>query len=59
MPTHGSITKAGKVRNQTPKIESQHKRRIIPRIQNRGAYIKLKYKEKHDKEQGKGRREHI
>ncbi|TMI39043.1 30S ribosomal protein S30e [Candidatus Bathyarchaeota archaeon] len=31
MPTHGSLTKAGKVRQQTPKIPSQNKTNIGPR----------------------------
>jgi len=35
MPSHGSITKAGKVRSQTPKIEAKPKKGIIPRIRNR------------------------
>jgi len=41
MPTHGSLTKAGKVRNQTPKIESQGRKSPIPRIRNRRNYAKL------------------
>lgn len=35
MPSHGSITKAGKVRSQTPKIEAKPKRSLVPRIRNR------------------------
>lgn len=31
MPTHGSITKAGKVRSQTPKVESKIRVSVIPR----------------------------
>ncbi len=38
MPTHGSMTKAGKVRKQTPKIEPKPKRNLPPRLKN-----KLKY----------------
>ncbi|MEM3590367.1 MAG: 30S ribosomal protein S30e, partial [Candidatus Bathyarchaeia archaeon] len=30
MPTHGSITKAGKVRSQTPKIQGRERRSPIP-----------------------------
>jgi small subunit ribosomal protein S30e len=41
MPTHGSLTKAGKVRNQTPKIDSQGRKSPIPRIRNRRNYAKL------------------
>lgn len=40
MPTHGSMTKAGKVRKQTPKIEGKPKKGIPPRIKNRLKYIK-------------------
>jgi small subunit ribosomal protein S30e len=35
MPSHGSITKAGKVRSQTPKIEAKPRRSRVPRIRNR------------------------
>jgi len=34
MPTHGSLTKAGKVRAQTPKIEGKPRRSRIPRRRN-------------------------
>ncbi|MCD6264001.1 30S ribosomal protein S30e [Candidatus Bathyarchaeota archaeon] len=34
MPTHGSLTKAGKVRSQTPKIEGRPRRSPIPRRRN-------------------------
>lgn len=40
MPTHGSLSKAGKVRSQTPKVESVRRRSLIPRIRNRRAYEK-------------------
>ncbi|MEB3860885.1 MAG: 30S ribosomal protein S30e [Desulfurococcales archaeon] len=40
MPTHGSMTKAGKVRKQTPKIEGKPKKGIPPRIKNRMKYLK-------------------
>ena len=40
MPTHGSLTKAGKVRNQTPKIVPQPKKTIIPKVRNRRNYMK-------------------
>jgi len=35
VPTHGSMTKAGKVRKQTPKIEPKPKKNLPPRIKNR------------------------
>ncbi len=41
MPTHGSMTKAGKVRKATPRIEPKPKKRPAPRIRNREKYLKL------------------
>jgi len=35
MPTHGSITKAGKVRSQTPKIQAMVRTSVMPRIRSR------------------------
>ncbi|MCY0859503.1 MAG: 30S ribosomal protein S30e [Sulfolobaceae archaeon] len=35
MPSHGSLTKAGKVRNQTPKIPPKGKHKEFPRLRNR------------------------
>jgi small subunit ribosomal protein S30e len=40
MPSHGSITKAGKVRSQTPRIEPKPHRSPIPRERNRKNYVK-------------------
>jgi small subunit ribosomal protein S30e len=40
MPTHGSLTKAGKVRAQTPKIEGTPRKSTIPRRKNRANYVK-------------------
>ena len=41
MPTHGSLTKAGKVRAQTPKVESiETGGNPIPRIKNRINYLR-------------------
>ncbi len=40
MPTHGSLTKAGKVRSQTPKIEAKERRSSIPRFRARRNYEK-------------------
>lgn len=39
MPSHGSLTKAGKVRSQTPKIPAKPKKNLAPRIRNRKDYI--------------------
>ena len=40
MPSHGSLTKAGKVRNQTPKIPPKPKKNLTPRVRNRKEYIR-------------------
>ena len=40
MPTHGSLSKAGKVRSQTPKIEAIKKKSPGPRTRNRSNYRK-------------------
>jgi small subunit ribosomal protein S30e len=39
VPTHGSLSKAGKVRMQTPKIETTTKKSSAgPRVKNRKLY---------------------
>ncbi|MEB3756785.1 MAG: 30S ribosomal protein S30e [Desulfurococcales archaeon] len=38
MPSHGSLTKAGRVRELTPKIEPKPKKNKPPRIRNRIKY---------------------
>jgi small subunit ribosomal protein S30e len=40
MPTHGALSKAGKVRSQTPKIEGMKKTSPSPRNRNRKNYRK-------------------
>ena len=40
MPSHGSITKAGKVRSQTPKIPPKPRKNLAPRVRNRKEYIR-------------------
>ena len=40
MPTHGSLSKAGKVRSQTPKIAPTEKKRPTPRSRARRNYEK-------------------
>lgn len=37
--SHGSLTKAGKVRSQTPKVEGKLHIKEIPRIRNKKHYI--------------------
>ncbi len=39
MPSHGSLTKAGKVRSQTPKIPPRPKKNLSPRVRNRKEYV--------------------
>jgi len=41
MPTHGSLTKAGKVRNQTPKITLNKKKSQGPLRRNHLKYVKM------------------
>jgi small subunit ribosomal protein S30e len=38
--SHGSLTKAGKVRNQTPKVEAKTHVKEIPRVRNKDHYVK-------------------
>jgi len=38
MPSHGSLTKAGKVREATPKIPAKPKKNLIPRRRNKRNY---------------------
>lgn len=40
MPTHGSMTKAGKVRSQTPKLQAKPKVSPIPKVRSRNTYVK-------------------
>ena len=40
MPSHGSLSKAGKVRSITPKIEAKERHSSAPRVDNRSAYYK-------------------
>jgi len=40
MPTHGSLTKAGKVRSQTPKLEAKVRRSSIPKVRNKRTFDK-------------------
>lgn len=40
MPSHGSLTKAGKVRSQTPKIPAKPRTRPPPRIGFRKRYVR-------------------
>ena len=46
MPSHGSLTKAGKVRNATPKMPKKEKHKEVPRVRNRKEYEKRVLKSK-------------
>ena len=56
MPTHGSLTKAGKVRAQTPKIEPTPKTLLAPKRKTRSNYVKRVVHAPRDDRRG-GRRE--
>ncbi|MHA1215217.1 MAG: 30S ribosomal protein S30e [Candidatus Hodarchaeales archaeon] len=43
--SHGSLTKAGKVRNQTPKVEARSRRSPTPSMRNKKNYFKRVIKE--------------
>lgn len=38
--SHGSLTKAGKVRESTPKVKGRERHTPIPRIRNKRNYVK-------------------
>ena len=40
MPTHGSLTKAGKVKGQTPKVQAKERASPISKVRNKENYIK-------------------
>ena len=40
MPTHGSLTKAGKVRGQTPKVQARERHGIISMMRNKENFRK-------------------
>lgn len=40
MPTHGSLTKAGKVRSQTPKLQARPRASPVARIRNKTNFLK-------------------
>jgi len=56
MPTHGSLTKAGKVRAQTPRIESAPRKSPIPRRRNRINFVKRIVHAPQDQRFGRRRR---
>ena len=43
--SHGSLTKAGKVRNQTPKVEARARKGLTPSRRNKKNYFKRIVKE--------------
>jgi small subunit ribosomal protein S30e len=40
MPSHGSLTKAGKVRSQTPKVQGKERVGLSPRHRNKKNFLK-------------------
>ena len=40
MPTHGSLTKAGKVRGQTPKVQARERYGVIAILRNKENFRK-------------------
>lgn len=38
--SHGSLTKAGKVREQTPKVDGKERHSPIPRVRNKRNYVR-------------------
>jgi small subunit ribosomal protein S30e len=40
MPTHGSLTKAGKVRGQTPKIQARQRTSPASKVRNKDNFKK-------------------
>jgi len=40
MPTHGSLTKAGKVRGQTPKIQARERTSPSSKVRNKNNFVK-------------------
>ncbi|AWR95002.1 30S ribosomal protein S30e [Acidianus brierleyi] len=55
MPSHGSLTKAGKVRSQTPKVQPKEKSKEPPKLRNRMEFEKRIVKSsKTPQQRGKG-----
>ncbi|HZI71736.1 MAG TPA: 30S ribosomal protein S30e [Nitrososphaeraceae archaeon] len=40
MPTHGSLTKAGKVRGQTPKVQGRPRFSPVSKVRNKNNFVK-------------------
>ncbi|MFW9778279.1 MAG: 30S ribosomal protein S30e [Candidatus Heimdallarchaeota archaeon] len=43
--SHGSLTKAGKVRNQTPKVQARPRKGLTPSLRSKKNYFKRVVKE--------------
>ncbi len=56
MPTHGSLTKAGKVRAQTPRVEARPRKSLSPRKRNKANYRKRILAAPRDDRYGRRRR---
>lgn len=53
MPSHGSLTKAGKVRSQTPKVEAKKRKKESPRVRNRVEYDKREKRSREENRRGR------
>jgi len=40
VPTHGSLSKAGKTRSSTPRVEKRERKKKSPKVNNRKKYHK-------------------
>jgi len=57
MPSHGSLTKAGKVRSQTPKVQGKERVGLSPLHRNRKNYLKrVIYAPPEEQQRGRRRR---
>ena len=52
MPTHGSLTKAGKVRGQTPKIQARQRISPASQVRNKDNFVK-RFEKRMEAEKGK------
>ena len=56
VPSHGALSKAGKVRNSTPKVDAKDRKTTGPRISNRKLHYKRIVLEQNSKTRFRRRR---
>ncbi|MEK0326453.1 MAG: 30S ribosomal protein S30e [Nitrosopumilus sp.] len=56
MPTHGSLTKAGKVRGQTPKLPAKERHTPIPKFRYKRTFVKREILKRMPGQNWQGRR---